>query len=167
MLDATSKGPAAATSATTGATSTTASASGGEITATGDSTAATCGIGTACTISAGANEPIDDAPTEMDTPLCLGLAAYTVRAAATPTAKMTVSTCSNTIFDTPVTSGAVSRLLMASQRSFTIASTRRTRPEERDETSANNIYIIHNATLQPRPYYDVSSRQVMCPDIQV
>jgi hypothetical protein len=80
---------------------------------------------------------------------------------------MMVSTCSNTIFNTPVTSGAVARLLMASQRSFTIASTRRTRPEKRAETSANNIYIIHYATLQPRPYYDVSSRQVMCPDIQI
>ncbi len=32
----------------------------GEITATGDSTSATCGIGAACTISAGANEPIAD-----------------------------------------------------------------------------------------------------------
>jgi hypothetical protein len=153
-IGAISAGPATATG-TTGATSETDGSdctSGAEVSTTGVSTAVICGIGAACTISAGANEPIPEepieGPTAIDAPLFLGLTAYPMTAAPTPTAKTMVSTCSNTIFYTPVSFLALSCLLMTSQRYYTIASIQRTGAQEvRPDPPQQLLYHLPSYTL--------------------
>jgi hypothetical protein len=170
-IGAISAGPATATG-TTGTTSETDGSdctSGAEVSTTGVSTAVICGIGAAsCTaIAADPKEPSPEGPAEMDVPLCLGFTAYKTTAAPTPTAKMMVSTCPNTIFYTPVSFSALSRLLMASQRYYTIASIQRTGDRRSRLTLTNNFYIVFLPILYIRLYYDVSTGQIMSSDLQV
>jgi hypothetical protein len=169
-IGAISAGPTTATG-TTGTTSETDGSdctSGAEVSTTGVSTAVICGTGAACTaIAADPKEPSPEGPAEMDVPLCLGFTAYKTTAAPTPTAKMMVSTCPNTIFYTPVSFVALSCLLMTSQRYYTIASIQRTGARKSRRTLANNFYIIFLPILSLRLYYDVSTGQIMSSDLQV
>jgi len=111
--------PAAATSATTGANSATLCVSGAmEVSTTGVSMAVTCGIGAARTTCVWPNDPTAEA-IETETDLDLGLAAYTMMAAPTPTAKRMESTCSYTISCAPECFISTRRLLDTSQSIYT------------------------------------------------